>query len=39
MHEEPIVRTADEAILAFQAADLDALVLGPFLIRNVHEIV
>ena len=39
MHEEPIVRTADEAILAFQSADLDALVLGPFLIRNVHEIV
>jgi len=34
MHEEPIVRTADEAIRAFQAADLDALVLGPFLIRK-----
>lgn len=34
MHEEPIVRTADEAILAFQSADLDALVLGPFLIRK-----
>jgi carbamoyltransferase len=32
MHEEPIVRTADEAILAFQAAQLDALVLGTFLI-------
>jgi len=32
MHEEPIVRTADEAILAFQAAQLDALILGPFLI-------
>lgn len=34
MHEEPIVRTADEAIRAFQAADLDALILGPFLIRK-----
>lgn len=33
MHEEPIVRTAEEAIIAFQAAGLDALVLGPFLIR------
>lgn len=31
MHEEPIVRTATEAIIAFQAAGLDALVLGPFL--------
>lgn len=33
MHEEPIVRTAEEAIAAFQAAGLDALVLGPFLSR------
>lgn len=33
MHEEPIVRTAEEAIVAFQAAGLDALVLGPFLCR------
>ncbi len=32
MHEEPIVRTAEEAIAAFQAAQLDALILGPFLI-------
>jgi carbamoyltransferase len=32
MHEEPIVRTAEEAILAFQQAELDALVLGSFLI-------
>jgi carbamoyltransferase len=36
MHEEPIVRTADEAIRAFQAADLDALILGPFLIRKAN---
>ncbi len=34
MHEEPIVRTAEEAILAFQAAGLDALILGPFLIKS-----
>lgn len=34
MHEEPIVRTAEDAIRAFKAAGLDALVLGPFLIRN-----
>ena len=33
MHEEPIVRTAGEAIAAFQAAGLDALILGPFLVR------
>ena len=33
MHEEPIVRTAEEAIAAFQAAGLDALILGPFLVR------
>jgi len=35
MHEEPIVRTAEEAIQAFQAAQLDALVLDGFLITNV----
>ena len=32
MHEEPIVRTAEEAILAFQQAQLDALILDNFLI-------
>lgn len=37
MHEEPIVRTAEEAIVAFQAAGLDALVLGPFLVRAKSE--
>ena len=31
MHEEPIVHTAEEAIVAFQSAELDALVLGPFM--------
>ena len=34
MHEEPIVRTAEDAIRAYQAAGLDALVLGPFLVRQ-----
>ena len=34
MHEEPIVRTAEEAIMAFQAAELDVLVLGCFLIER-----
>jgi carbamoyltransferase len=37
MHEEPIVRTADEAIRAFLAADLDALILGPFLISKMEH--
>jgi len=32
MHEEPIVRTAEDAIRAFQAAQLDALILGDFLV-------
>ena len=34
MHEEPIVRTAEEAIRAFQSAELDALILGPFLLQR-----
>jgi len=34
MHEEPIVRTADEAIRAFLAADLDALIVGPYLVQR-----
>jgi len=34
MHEEPIVCTAGDAIRAWQQAGLDALILGPFLIRN-----
>ncbi len=38
MHEEPIVRTADEAILAFKSADLDALILGPFLLRKITSL-
>ena len=34
MHEEPIVRTAEEAIRAFQEAELDALILGPYLLQR-----
>lgn len=34
MHEEPIVRTAEEALSTFKTAGLDALVLGPFLVRS-----
>ncbi len=33
MHEEPIVRTAEEAISAFQDSRLDALAMGPFLVQ------
>ncbi|MDX8390504.1 MAG: carbamoyltransferase N-terminal domain-containing protein [Mariprofundaceae bacterium] len=32
MHEEPIVCSADDAIRAFLDAELDALILGPFLV-------
>ena len=32
MHEEPIVRTPEEAVAAFRQAGLDALALGPFLV-------
>lgn len=34
MHEEPIVMTPDDAIRAFRAGGLDALLIGPFLVRN-----
>ena len=34
MHEEPIVRSPEEAISAFQQSHLDCLVLGPFLVRE-----
>ncbi len=33
MHEEPIVRTPEEAISAFQQSRLDWLLLGPFMVR------
>ncbi len=34
MHEEPIVATAAAAVKGWRDADLDALVLGPFLVRR-----
>lgn len=34
MHEEPIVRSPEEAIIAFQKSRLDLLILGPFLINQ-----
>lgn len=35
IHEEPIIRTPDEAITAFQRARLDYLAIGPFLVQSV----
>jgi carbamoyltransferase len=38
LHEEPIVRTPEEAIAAFLQAGLDYLALGPFLVaRTRHD--
>jgi carbamoyltransferase len=34
MHEEPIVRSPEDAITAFRQSELDILVLGPFLVRE-----
>jgi len=34
MHEEPIVCTPDDAIKAFLEAELDALLLGPYLVER-----
>jgi carbamoyltransferase len=34
MHEEPIVCTPEEAVQAFQSANLDALAMGDFLVIN-----
>ena len=36
VHEEPIVRTPDEAITAYLNAGLDYLTLGPFLVKGQH---
>ena len=33
MHEEPIVCTPEDAIRAFREGRLDALSMGPFLVR------
>jgi len=37
MHEEPIVCSPADALRAWQAADLDALVLGPFVIERAGD--
>lgn len=37
MHEEPIVCTPEEAILAYQQSDLDALVLGNLVVENAGQ--
>jgi carbamoyltransferase len=34
MHEEPIVRTAEEAVKAFEASKLDVLVLGDYILES-----
>ena len=34
MHEEPIVRSPNDAIKAFKQSKLDLLSIGPFLIEN-----
>jgi carbamoyltransferase len=34
MHEEPIVMTPQDAIRAFYASELDAILMGPYLIRS-----
>ncbi len=34
IHEEPIVRTAQDAVRAYQLANLDALWLGPYLVER-----
>jgi carbamoyltransferase len=36
MHEEPIVRSPRDAVRGFQRAELDYLILGPFLVEGVH---
>jgi carbamoyltransferase len=37
MHEEPIVCSPEDALRAWQAADLDALVLGPFVLERAGD--
>lgn len=34
MHEEPIVRTARDAVRAFEASGLDVLILGDYVLEN-----
>jgi carbamoyltransferase len=37
MHEEPIIRTASEAVAAFFESHIDSLALGPFLADNPNS--
>jgi len=37
MHEEPIIRTAAEAVAAFFESHIDSLALGPFLADNPNS--
>lgn len=37
MHEEPIVCTPDDALKAFFESNLDALAIGPFLVRHSRK--
>ena len=36
MHEEPIVRSPEDAVRGFLAGRIDHLILGPFLVRHPH---
>jgi len=38
MHEEPIVCSANDAIRAYLDAELDALILGPFLVTREEQL-
>lgn len=37
MHEEPIIRTASEAVAAFFESHIDSLAVGPFLVDNPNS--
>ena len=39
MHEEPIVMTPEQALRAFHASRLDAMIMGPFLIQPAKHAV
>jgi carbamoyltransferase len=37
MHEEPIVRTPEEAIISFLQSKLDLLIIGPYLVTQPNK--
>lgn len=37
MHEEPIVRTPEDAVNSFLRSNLDYLCIGPYLLENKHK--